>query len=246
MSWYKKWFNSPLYEKLYANRNEEEAAKLADLIETIIPKSNYPEILDLGCGRGRHSITFAKRGYSITGIDLSEKAIETAIERASNEKLENTHFEVRDMRDPLDTKFDAIVNLFTTFGYFLDDDENRNVLKSASDMLRKEGVFILDYLNAVKVKNEINPTETGKIEDVDYSIKRKITDGMVFKSITFSHSSFKEPATFSERVKLYELPWFEENLADTGFKIENVFGDYLGNTFDETKSPRLLIISKKR
>jgi cyclopropane fatty-acyl-phospholipid synthase-like methyltransferase len=246
MSWYKKWFNSPLYEKLYANRNEEEATFLADFIEKIIPKSKYPEILDLGCGRGRHSITFAKRRYNVTGIDLSEKAIETAITKSDSERLDNTHFEIRDMRDPIDKKFDAIVNLFTTFGYFLDDDENRNVLKSASEMLRKDGIFILDYLNAVKVKKEINPTETGKIDDMDYTIKRKIADGMVFKSITFSHSSYSEPVTFSERVKLYELHWFEENLATTGFEITDVFGDYRGNSFDETESPRLLIISKKR
>ncbi len=246
MSWYKKWFNSPLYEKLYANRNEKEATLLADFIEKLIPKSKYPEILDLGCGRGRHSITFAKRGYNVTGIDLSEQAIATAKQKALDNGLDNTHFEVRDMRDPLNEKFDGIVNLFTTFGYFLDDDENRNVLKSAFHMLRKNGIFILDYLNAVKVKKEINPIETGKIDEMDYTIKRKIEDGMVFKSITFSDSSLSDPITFSERVKLHELPWFEENLAAAGFEITDVYGDYLGNSFDETESPRLLIISKKR
>lgn len=108
MSWFEEWFDSPLYEKIYANRNREEASQLADLIETIIPKNSYPTLLDLGCGRGRHSIALAKRGYQVTGIDLSEAAIQKAKHLSEVEGLTNTRFLVSDMRDRMDQSFDSI------------------------------------------------------------------------------------------------------------------------------------------
>src|SRR6056297_542997 len=111
MSWFEEWFDSPLYEKLYSNRDEKDAASLADLIEEVIPVSAYRNVLDLGCGRGRHSITLAQRGYQVTGIDLSNKAIEKAKRIAGQKNLNNVKFFVRDMRDPLPKQFDAIVNL---------------------------------------------------------------------------------------------------------------------------------------
>jgi len=78
MSWFEEWFDSPLYEKLYANRNSDEAERLADLIEKEIPVKKYSTVLDLGCGRGRHSIALATRGYDVTGVDLSEEALAKA------------------------------------------------------------------------------------------------------------------------------------------------------------------------
>ncbi|HKL03925.1 MAG TPA: methyltransferase domain-containing protein, partial [Cryomorphaceae bacterium] len=135
MSWFEEWFDSPLYEKLYSNRDEKDAASLAELIEEVIPVSDYRNILDLGCGRGRHSITLAQRGYQVTGIDLSKKAIQKAKRIARQKNLDNVEFFVRDMRAPLPKQFDAIVNLFTTFGYFLEDEENRRVLVNTQKML---------------------------------------------------------------------------------------------------------------
>ncbi len=245
MSWFKKWFNSPHYEKLYANRNESEAALLAGLIEKKIPKSSHPKLLDLGCGRGRHSITLAGRGYRVKGIDLSEEAIATAKKRAKRQGVANVTFEIRDMRHPLNELFDAVLNLFTSFGYFLDDEENQKILSSAAGMLQKEGVFLIDFLNAEHVKNTLTPEDQGHYKNLEYSIERFIEDGMVHKIITFTGPKLDEPVKYSERVKLYDKSWFEENLTKAGFEIFDIFGDYHGNTFKEESSQRLLIFSRK-
>ena len=245
MSWFKKWFNSPLYEKLYANRNESEAKLLADLIEKKVPKSTHSKLLDLGCGRGRHSITFAGRGYQVKGIDLSEAAITTAKKRAHQNKASHARFEIRDMREPLNETFDAILNLFTTFGYFLDDNENQRILKSAGCMLRKDGIFVIDFLNANQVKINLKPCDNGIYESLEYSIERYIEDGMVHKTITFTGPELEEPVEYTERVKLYDKSWFEKNLSETGFEISCICGDYYGNDFDEQSSPRLLMFNRK-
>lgn len=244
MSWFEDWFNSPLYEKLYADRDENEASLLADLIEKEIPKDRYKNILDLGCGRGRHSITLAQRGYTVTGTDLSEKAIEKAGRIADELNLTNVEFHIRDMRNSLPDTFDAIVNLFTTFGYFLKDEENSRVLQSAFEMLKPKGIFILDYLNATYVKKNLVPSESGTYGDYHYRITRHIEDRMVFKTIGFSGPTLEKPVTYQERVKLYTLEWFREQFTQNGFKLIKTYGNYHGEPF-QPDSKRLLMIARR-
>lgn len=245
MSWFEEWFDSPLYEKLYAYRNKNEANKLADLIEREIPASDFPHILDLGCGRGRHSITLAERGYSVLGIDLSKEVIKKASDIARERGLKNLHFEVGDMRRPLDKKFDAVVNLFTSFGYFLRDNENARVIKSVETMLDESGVFILDYLNAYKVSENLIPEENEEFQDLMVHIQREIRGNMVYKHIRFTGEDINKPIEYHERVKLYELDWFKNVFEEYGFELITVYGSYDGETFDKEKSPRLLMVARK-
>ena len=243
MSWFEEWFDSPLYEKLYSNRDEKDAASLAELIEEVIPVSDYRNILDLGCGRGRHSITLAQRGYQVTGIDLSKKAIQKAKRIARQKNLDNVEFFVRDMRAPLPKQFDAIVNLFTTFGYFLEDEENRRVLVNTQKMLKKGGILFLDYLNPHYVEKNLVPSESGMYENLTYNITRKINDGMVFKTIQFSDDSLDKPVKYRERVKLYDLEWFRDVLTESGYDIIETYGNYEGSPF-LVESSRMIIVAK--
>lgn len=244
MSWFEEWFDSPLYELLYAYRNVDEAKKLADHIQRVIPVDQYQNIVDVGCGRGRHSITLAERGYNITGFDLSPQAIDKAKRIATMRGLENVEFLVHDMRQPLAGRFDAAVNLFTTFGYFLENNENEQVLKSVNSMLRKEGLFLIDYFNSEKVENDLVPIEKGSHKGIEYTINRYIENECVYKNIRFSGEEIESPKEYTERVKLYRKQWFEEVMGRSGFSIRNVWGNYDGDVFDESSSPRLIILAE--
>lgn len=243
MSWFEEWFDSPLYEKLYAYRNEEEAELLAGLIENEIPKERYPEILDLGCGRGRHSHTLAEKGYHVTGIDLSEQAIQKARRIAAERNLDNVTFLVSDMRKPLSRKFDAVLNLFTSFGYFIDDSENASVFDSVEKMVKNNGRFLVDYMNAEKVRENLVAEETGVYQDINYSIMRWIENNMVFKKIVFNLNG--ESKSYTERVKLYGEEWFKEELLKRGFEIYRCYGSYDGEPFNPKSSSRLIFIAEK-
>lgn len=245
MSWFREWFDSPLYEKLYRSRNEEEAALLVELLEKEIPKSGYPHILDLGCGRGRHSITLAQKGYKVTGIDLSSEAIRKAKKNAKKKGVEEIDFRVRDMRNPLPQQFDAVVNLFTTFGYFLDDDENAKVFTGVASMLPAKGIFVIDYLNEHRARKDLVPEETGMYENLHYHIVREIKDGMIFKKITFEGDELKGSVQYEERVKLYDTSWFRRELNNKGFKIKRCYGDYSGSEYNKETSPRMLMVAEK-
>lgn len=245
MNWYEEWFDSPLYEFLYASRDEKDANRLADLIEEKIPLKEYRQIVDVGCGRGRHSISLAERGYRVTGFDLSPLAVEKAKKSAKERGLNNVRFRVQDMRVPLQETFDGAVNLFTTFGYFMDEKENRDVLKSISRMLKPDGRFLIDFLNAGRVKRELVPEENGSHNGIDYHIKRYIRNGCVYKEIEFGGRGLDTPRHYTERVHLFDRDWMEEGLQNAGFSIESVMGDYDGKPFDEKHSPRLIILSER-
>lgn len=243
MDWFEEWFDSPLYEKLYANRDEKEAAELIALLERTLSLRKCSKILDLGCGRGRHSIKLSKKGYQVTGIDLSEQAIATAREKAGALDIEGIRFEVRDMRDPLPETFDAVVNLFTTFGYFESDAENASVFDSVGKMLVPGGIFVLDYLNAARVRRAIRPFDEGAFHGIHYTIHRYIKNNAVFKEIEFSGGAIEGVKKYAERVKLYKRSWFEREMGKRNLAIDHTYGDYKGNDFDPEISDRLLIIS---
>lgn len=243
MDWFEEWFDSPLYEKLYANRDEEEARELVELLLDELELNRCSKILDLGCGRGRHSINLNKKGYEVKGIDLSVEAIKTARAKVERMGLENISFEIRDMRKPLDETFDAIVNLFTTFGYFKSDAENASVFDSVVAMLKPGGIFVLDYLNAHKVRQEYKPSDSGRFQDIKYEIHRYIAEDMIFKDIVFSGERVNGRRNYSERVKLYQLEWFQQEMKKRNLVIDHIYGDYHGNDFDPETSSRLLIIS---
>ncbi len=243
MEWFEEWFDSPLYEKLYANRDDAEANKLADQLEKIIPAEKYPNILDLGSGRGRHSINMSLRNYNVTGMDLSEAAIKKARQKAEDQNLD-IEFLIGDMRKPLNRKFDAIINLFTSFGYFEKDEENRQVLHAMSKMLQPGGMIVIDYMNAINVINNYVSHENGIIDNINFDITRFVEDDTINKKMVFQTEGNTSEKVYSERVKLYTLGWFEQNLASVGIEIIQTYGDYELNDFNEQNSSRLLMIGK--
>lgn len=245
MSWFKTWFNTTLYEEVYAYRDETEAAKLADLVESLIPRDRFPALLDLACGRGRHSLNMAKRGYHVTGVDLAPAAIQTARKKVASEELTNVTFTIGDMRDPAGGPYDAILNLFTSFGYFEEDSENIRVLRNVASMLKPGGVFIQDYLNPLFVRNSLITSEERSLGRITFRIERTIENGMVCKKLIFPGDEQQPPSEFTERVQLYDLSWFKEELQKCGLSLQETFGDYEGASFDPEESSRMVMVSRK-
>lgn len=233
------WFDSPLYETLYAHRDDEEAQLLSSMIARLYPPDRYPDVLDLACGRGRHTLNLARLGYCMTGLDLSPRATSIAKDRLQAEGLPARFF-TADMRFPLPHRFNGIVNLFTSFGYFERDDDNITVLGSIRSMLLPGGFLVMDYLNADWVRDTLVPEETGSLPGMEYTIRRFIRGDMVHKDILLSRERH-DPMRFREQVKLLDADWFREQLQAKGFVIDALFGDYDGARYDASGSPRLII-----
>ncbi len=242
MAWYDGWFGSDAYTLVYDHRDEDEAERLVDFVDRELAPAPDAHILDVGCGRGRHARAFARRGYDVTGIDLSEQSIADARERAAADGLDVT-FAPGDMRDAYcEGCADGVVNLFTTFGYFDDDAENQRALQAMATALRPGGWLLQDFLNAPQVRTTLTPESTHTEKGVTIHQERWIADGRINKKITLTQNGTTE--TFHESVRLFTLDDFRTLYAAVGLDLVATYGDYDGAPYAET-SPRLLLHARR-
>ncbi|MCI5057601.1 MAG: class I SAM-dependent methyltransferase [Flavobacteriales bacterium] len=238
--WFENWFDSKYYHILYKSRNHREAAFFLD---NLIQKFEIPlssSILDLACGKGRHAVHLFDQGMEVTGIDLSKNSIALA----KTHEAEGLNFDVHDMRLPYkENHFDYVLNLFTSFGYFEDSNDNLRVLKSARTNLKPNGILIIDYFNSHLVLKNLIHNEKKIIDEIEFSITRKVEDNKVVKQIDIEHNNSN--SQFEERVSLFDLKSFEFLFEQSGFSIVDIFGDYQLNRFSEKESPRLILAVQK-
>lgn len=236
--WFTDWFNTPYYHILYKDRNDVDAQLFIKNITQFLELSKKTHILDLPCGKGRHSIYLNKLGYKVTGGDLSENSIQYA-QQFENENLK---FKVHDMRKPFNNKYDAVFNLFTSFGYFVDDKEDLLILKNIKNGLKENGVFVFDFLNAIKISNTLVKEEFKTIDDITFHITREIKEGFILKHIHFFADGKNH--TYTERVKYLDVDKMKSYFLKVGFTINAIFGDYQLNEFQPETSDRLIIVAK--
>ncbi len=237
-NWYASWFDSPYYHILYKDRDYEEAQLFMDNITNYLNLPENAKILDLACGKGRHSVYLNTLGYDVTGADLSENSIAEA-SKNSNETL---HFQVHDMRVPFDEKFDAIFNLFTSFGYFENDSDNLLTLKAICESLSEYGFGVIDFMNVTNVIENLVPEETKTVEGIDFHIKRYYIDDHIYKEIDFSDQGQK--FHFTEKVQALTLQHFEDMMEQAGIYLLDTFGSYKLQKFSKKDSERLIMIFK--
>ncbi len=237
-NWYSSWFDTPYYHILYKDRNYREAQIFMDNLTHYLNLPEKAKVLDLACGKGRHSIYLNQLGFNVLGADLSENSISEA-SKNSNETL---HFKVHDMREPFEEKFDAIFNLFTSFGYFESDDDNLTTLKAIKESLSEYGFAVIDFMNVANVVENLVPEEVKTVDNIDFHIKRYLEDGHIFKEIDFEDQGRKYH--FTEKVKALTLKDFQDLMDEAGIYLLDIFGDYKLKKFHKTESERLIMIFK--
>lgn len=237
-NWYTSWFDTPYYHILYKDRNYREAQVFMDNLTHYLNLPENAKVLDLACGKGRHSIYLNQLGFNVLGADLSENSIAEANKNA-NEKLQ---FKVHDMREPFEEKFDAIFNLFTSFGYFENDEDNLTTLIAIKESLSEYGFAVIDFMNVPNVIETLVPTETKTVDGIDFHITRYLKEGHIYKEIDFEDKGQKYH--FTEKVKALTLKGFEELMEQAGIYLLDTFGDYKLKKFHKTESERLIMIFK--
>lgn len=237
-NWFTSWFDTPYYHILYKERNYREAQIFMDNLTHYLNLPEKAKVLDLACGKGRHSIYLNQLGFDVLGADLSENSIA----EASKNTNETLHFKVHDMREPLEEKYDAIFNLFTSFGYFENDNDNLKTLKAIKESLTDYGFAVIDFMNVPQVLETLVPEETKTVDEIDFHIKRYLKDGHIYKEIDFEDKGQK--FHFTEKVKALTLADFEQLMEEAGIYLLDIFGDYKLRKYHKTESERLIMIFK--
>lgn len=239
--WFETWFNSKFYHILYQHRNDHEAeAFIAALVHFLnIPKGKH--VVDLACGKGRHSLELYKLGLEVTGLDLAENSIA----HAKSFENENLRFAVHDMRDLYQENYaEYVFNLFTSFGYFDNENDNIQTLKNVHKLLKKDGILVIDYLNPDSIISSFPIHEEKTVKGIDFKIKKHCDGQFIYKDIAFEAEGKQHQ--HQEKVQQISSELFCEWLTKSGFEIIERFGDYKLSPYIAEQSPRQIIISKRK
>ena len=237
-NWFVSWFDSPYYHILYKERNYREAQLFMDNLTHYLNLPEHAKVLDLACGKGRHAIYLNQLGFDVLGVDLSENSICVA-KKNENDTL---HFKVHDMRIPFEEKYDAIFNLFTSFGYFEHEEDNGKTLIAIKESLSEYGFGVIDFMNSTNVIANLVTDEVKTVDEIDFHIRRFHIDGYIYKEIDFEDKG--EKFHFTEKVRAFTLADFQQMMDDAGIYLLDIFGDYKLKKFHKTDSERLIMIFK--
>ncbi len=257
-----QWWET-LFDKKYLNTYIDSTAlkstdKQVDFLLKKLHLKKNAKILDLACGHGRHAIKLAKQGYSVTGLDFSKHFIKLAKEEAKKQDAK-VSFICDDMRKfSFVNKFNAVISMFTSFGYFDDDNDNILVLKKISRALKPKGIFFLDINNPICAlsrmleKGKINK-KTGLMTNI-YKIKLsngiKITEKDEFNPKTMRRSmmvKWKENGrnrSYKTNVRMFTFPELKHLMETNGLIIEKSWGNFNGASYG-FNTPRLIILARK-
>lgn len=237
-SWFASWFDTPYYHILYKDRNYREAQIFMDNLTHYLNLPEHAKVLDLACGKGRHSIYLNQLGFTVLGVDLSENSIETASKNAN----ETLHFQIHDMREPFEEQFDAVFNLFTSFGYFDNDLDNLKTLIAIKESLSDYGFAVIDFMNVPFVLDNLIAEETKTVDEIDFHLKRYLKDGFIIKEIDFEDKG--EKFHYEEKVRALTLDDFTKMMDEAGIYLLDTFGDYKLKKYHKNTSERLIMIFK--
>lgn len=174
MEWWQGFFDEEMCKILFTDRMLEQAKKECDFIEDVLDIPKGSKILDVGCGIGRHAVELAKRGYEVVGLDYSSIFLRKGKSYAEKEGA-NVKFVEGDMRSlSFNEEFDAVINMFTSFGYFAEEKEHLKVLKGIAHTLRPEGKFLLDTINRDYLIRHFRRKDWSKIDDIFVLEERKL------------------------------------------------------------------------
>jgi SAM-dependent methyltransferase len=235
MAWYRNWFGTRYYALLYGHRDEREAKAWVDMILGRLDIHSGSSVLDLACGRGRHARWFIDAGLLVSGVDIDPSSIAEA-----KANLPGGDFKVHDMRDPVDTgAFDLVCCLFTSIGYFDDLRDEQLVFDAAFAALRPGGHFVVDFMNTVRVIDELVHLEELERNGIRFTIHRRVENDVIVKQITVLEGPVEEQ--FQERVKALRPEQLENMALAAGFSITGRTDGPVATNFDPVRSDRYVL-----
>lgn len=242
--WYETFFGDAWLE-IARERPEERTAQEVEFVVERLELQPGARVLDLACGHGRHAVPMAERGYRVTGLDASEPSLALARERAvaAGVEVELVHGDMRELRR--DGEFDAVLNLFTSFGYFEDEEDNARVVESVARALRPGGRFLVDTVNLLGLArrfrdrfwDEVGANVFLEQRDYDFLTARS----RAWWTLVGPDGTRRDLA---HSVRMYAPHELAALVRDCGLEVEAAYGDFEGAelSFD---SWRLILIACK-
>lgn len=245
--WYVDFFRSGFYHSTYApmgyfGRTDEQA----EFVVQALALPAGAAILDLCCGQGRHAITLAQRGYQITGLDLCAYHLRLA-RQAAREARVRVRWLRADMRDiSWEQEFDAVINMFTSFGYLESDEEDQKVLEGVRKALKPGGRFLIDTINREMLMRRWEPQGEEKGLDGTIRLEEREFDFLGSRQRVrvvgvYPNGSRREQTL---ELRLYTLTELVGMLSRAGLEFRRVWGWYDGQAYG-FDTARMIVLAEK-
>lgn len=229
---------------MFNDRRWEVTPAEVDLVVTLLQIGPGAEVLDLCCGPGRHSLELARRGFRVTGVDRTQQYLDTATEQARKEDLdiEFVHEDMRAFCRP--DAFDAVINMFTSFGYFEDPEEDRRVVMNVHRSLKTGGLFLLDVMGKEVLARIFLERNWSEEDGVILLQERKVSQNWGWMDNRWILLRGNERIESGVSHRLYSATEMVALLKECGFTSVDVYGDYNGSPYDHT-ARRLVTVARK-
>jgi 2-polyprenyl-3-methyl-5-hydroxy-6-metoxy-1,4-benzoquinol methylase len=228
-NWFDGFFEREWLDEL-APHDDERTRREADFVVEKLGLEPGARVLDVGCGHGRHAVELARRGFRVTGVDLSPRSIELARQAAAQAEVEVSFVELDARELGFDGEFDAAINLFTSVvGYFDDDAESQRVLDAVARSLRRGGSFLIDTINLLGLARAFRELDWKELESGTIMLERREFDfdrGRSIATWTFLRGGGRRDMTHSLRV--YAPHELARMLESAGLDVVGRWGSFEG------------------
>ncbi|MEE9525586.1 MAG: methyltransferase domain-containing protein [Candidatus Woesearchaeota archaeon] len=247
---------------------EQRTQRESEGVVNLLKLKKESNILDCPCGYGRHSIALAKKEYNVKGIDISWGLLKYAISDAERFGLEKKAlFEIGDMRDLGEenyNRFDAVINMFYSFGFF-EEEDNVQTMQEFYNALKEDGQFLLhtDISPEMILKGkDYKLSETRNLTNGKRINGKLVTDGKLIIKEKYNHKTKRITGSWvieqkddwkdelyeikltPYSVRIYSKEEFDEMAKGVGFKETKFYGSFKGEDFTKD-SKELIMVAKK-
>jgi SAM-dependent methyltransferase len=222
-------------------RTAEEVDQLVNLLDITPPEA----VLDLPCGPGRHSIELADRGFAVTGVDLTEEYVEMAW-RHADERHVSPEFLCQDMRTfRRDAAFDALLNMFTSFGYFRDPADDRRVAENFLASLKPGGQLLMEMIGKEVLARIFQPRRFEREEGgVIFLQETEIRDDWSWVRNRWTAIRDDERFSYELEHRIYSAAELRTLLESVGFEEITCYGSLAGHPYDH-QALRLIVRARR-
>lgn len=230
---------------MFRQKQFDAAADEIDCVLALAPIEPGAAVLDICCGPGRHSLELARRGYRVTGVDRTRELLDMAREKARQEdlSLELLECDARDFSRP-DT-FDLAINLYTSFGYFEDQDDDRRMAQGVFEALKSGGRLVMEMMGKEVLARIFTPRNWEEIDDVILLQERTLAASWRWIENRWILLRGAERHEFRFGHRLYSADELCRLLAEVGFAPTTVYGSLAGVPYDQGAT-RLVVVAEKR
>ena len=230
------------YEPLFSlEKDRREIARLIDIMGLPVGA----RILDVPCGQGRHAHLLAEAGYDVHGVDLSRELLQLAIDRGTGPGLKYARADMRRLAAAWTGRFDAVINLFTSFGFFLDPADDARVIREFARVLRPGGLLVWhggsrDGVMAKFLERDWWTTRNGTVIGHERSFDP-------LSGVMTVRSTWRGPKTSGERehrIRLYTATRLAEICRDAGLIVAQAYDGWRDRPLSRRSSEMLLVAHK--